>query len=215
MKVEINYLSIVAIGSFNPDILTPEFLEKYCDVKFEGAPKYKSMPNMVSDIDSGNIKYLMQINRFQITENGLADFNNNQIITIMCKYLEILNYTPIIKIGFNFNLNLFSDKKQEIIKKIYQEKELVKFLDVEKINYNLAKEFLKPEHERFLSLKINIPLGETCGENLYIEDDNTKFIANYNYEFTNEYFKEKFNKNEIIGKYKNRFYEILSYLSGD
>ena len=214
MKIENNFISIVMIGSFNPAILVPDFLKKHCKVKFNSEPKFQSVPNMVSDIQVDNLKFLMDISRFQINEKKVINFKNSEILRIACLYLKVLKYTPITKIGFNFNIKIQINNKKSILKRILNDSEFVKYFDSKTLHYQLNKIVEKKLGSKFDSLKVSVPLENNNNINIHIRDINSEFIINYNYELNKDNFLEvcKENSVDVIEK---EFLKTIKYFMGD
>lgn len=114
MKFEINYKSIIAIGGFNPTILTPDFLSEYCSFKSDHTPSGQTT-FVATEVIYGNIKFQMELNRFQILLENIQDFKEKYPIEIMLAYLNVLKYTPLSLIGINFNYSLSDINKDATI----------------------------------------------------------------------------------------------------
>ena len=117
MKLEINYKSIVVIGGFNPTILTPPFLSKFCSFSSSHEPEGQTTP-VISEIRFGNIHFLMELNKFQIDMQKVSDFGEKYPLDIMTKYLEVLQYTPIKLLGINFNYKLSDFNIQAFVERV-------------------------------------------------------------------------------------------------
>lgn len=216
MKIENNFFNIVALGSFNPDILKPEFLIKDCKAIISSNSEYKFIPNMVSEIKSEKYRFLMDLSRFQITEENIDDFSNNTILVIMCNYLKKLKYTPITKLGFNFNINLVTDKKSEFLERINNNKEIIKFFGVKKIFIQINKEIEKNKEERFISIQMSMQLTNNNNNlNIHVKDESDKFKINYNYELEKNDFLKICNKKSGINNIKNNYLETIKYFIGE
>ena len=102
MKQIINYKSVVTIGSFNPAILTHDFLCDHCDFERAHNPKGSTNP-VLSEIKYGNLILTMELNRFQIQLLKCDDFDDEYPVSLMNRYLNILEFTPLGLMGVNFN----------------------------------------------------------------------------------------------------------------
>lgn len=114
MIFKANYKSVIAIGGFNPTILTPDFLRDYCSFRSDHEPLGRTTP-ILAEIVYGNIKFLAELNRFQIFLDEIEGFEGIFPIDTMIKYLEVLKYTPLTLFGINFNYQL-SDINERIIR---------------------------------------------------------------------------------------------------
>lgn len=102
MNLSINFQSVVAIGSFNPSILSPKFLAENKIFMPVEAPVGRRTP-VITEVKIGNVQFLMELEKFQIVETEISNFENVHLLDILIKYLDILKYTPLIAAGLNFN----------------------------------------------------------------------------------------------------------------
>jgi len=213
MKINNNYISVVALGSFNPAILTPDFLKDKINFKLE-KEKYNHLPNIVSNIQSGNYSFLMELNRFQIKESNLQDFKQNKIIDLICEYFKVLEYTPLAKVGLNFNLSFCPEDELKFINKIYKRKSFLDILKVNEVEFELRELLNKNNENKFVEIKIGVPITNISTVNIHIKKEVNYFLINYNYDIRLDkqnifIIREKFNN-----IYK-QFLKTINYLSGD
>lgn len=105
MEIKANYHSVIAIGGFNPAILTPDFLREYCSFQSDHEPTGITTP-VTTKLKYGNIEFVMELNRFQIKLEEIEKFGDNCLTNIMLQYLRVLEYTPVNLLGVNFNYSL-------------------------------------------------------------------------------------------------------------
>jgi len=215
MKIENNFISIVAIGSFNPEILKPKFLTEVCDVEFNSDTKFQLIPNMVSDIQCGNYKFLMDVTRFQITEENIKDFKDTKILSIMYKYLKTLKYTPLFKLGYNLNINITNGNVLRKINKKINIREWVNFFKTNGISYAITRVIENSELEKIVSLKIKIPKKDKNSINIHFKDIGDKFMVNYNYELGKEDFFKFYKEKESIKVIEEDFKKTLIFMFGE
>lgn len=215
MIIENNLISIVAIGSFNPEILKPKFLTEVCDLKFSEDVKFQSIPNMVSDIKCGNYKFLMDVTRFQISEENIKDFKDTKIFLIMYKYLKTLKYTPLVKLGYNFNVNITNGNALKKINKKINIKEWIEFFKTSGISYTITRVIENSESEIITSFKIKIPKKDNNAINIYFKNMRDKFMANYNYEIGKEDFFKLCKEKESIITIEEDFKKTLIFIFGE
>lgn len=110
MKLTNNFISIIALGNFNPSILTPEFLKKNCGFESGLSPQGQTTP-VVSAIDFGATSFLMELEKFQIMEKNPRAIDFTKIISVMASYLDVLSFTPVHVMGLNINVDIVADDK--------------------------------------------------------------------------------------------------------
>lgn len=102
-----DYINLVVLGSFNPSILTHDFLVKECEFALGNEPSSK-IPNVpvIASLDYDNITFFADLGRLQITEKNCKDLKSSRLPIYLNTYLQKLPYTPITKCGANFSYNL-------------------------------------------------------------------------------------------------------------
>lgn len=181
MEKKSNFVSAVALGNFNPAILTPSFLAEKCEFKSEVKPKGTISP-ITTVLDFGNINFLIDIERFQIREGQPKGFNKTKTIKLMIKYLEVLSYTPVSTMGLNFNVDITMNSKK-IIEKLNDKNYLLKVLKAKQFIYTSKEIYLEKstvnllwelsKHETDKNILITVKLA------------NNIFKINYNSEINN------------------------------
>jgi hypothetical protein len=115
MDFKNDYINLVVLGSFNPAILTHEFLVRECGFDLLGEPDSKgpAMPVVVVvSLEYGNISFSADLGRLQIMEKNCADPKGSKIPEYLQVYLDKLPYTPITKCGANFSYRLAAEKSR-------------------------------------------------------------------------------------------------------
>ena len=116
-NIQKNFASVIALGSQNPQILNGDFLKinkiiPADQAPFDKTPKFISTPPFAS-IAFGPVEILVEEQRFQIREAGLADFKETHIFDIALKYYEVLKYTPVRTVGINLNCQVDFENVEE------------------------------------------------------------------------------------------------------
>lgn len=108
-----DYINLVVLGSFNPAILTHEFLVRECGFNLPGEPSSQgpAMPVFAS-LEYGNLSFFADLGRLQIMDKNCADPKRSKIPHYLQTYLDKLPYTPIIKCGANFSYKISADKSR-------------------------------------------------------------------------------------------------------
>ncbi len=194
MERKNKFISIVAIGNFNPAILKPHFLSEKCGFKSESQPKGRTTP-VVSEVVFDNITFLMDLERFQITERHPADFKETKTIKIMKKYLEVLSYTPVYTMGSNFNIEIINES-EKIVQNLNDKNYLLEALKTEELIYSSKIKYSK---ESILCLSWELlKKGDNISQ-IAINLKKNIFTINYNTEirdiYENNTKKNFFNEN--------------------
>jgi len=107
VEIKNNFSSIITLGSFNPAILTDGFLKEQEIWNTKDRPKGSSSP-IISNISYGEVSFVVELERFQIKQEGISDFQDTPIVGASHKYLNILQHTPLFFQGINFNVDLLN-----------------------------------------------------------------------------------------------------------
>lgn len=109
-----NFISFVALGGPNPQILNIDFLKTKGILRLDQEPfaslsaqeklvkKFVAVPgftNLVLD----NIEFIVDESRFQIREKDISKWGDTKILEIAEKYFDVLPYTPLKLVGLNLN----------------------------------------------------------------------------------------------------------------
>jgi hypothetical protein len=120
VDIKHNFLSIITLGSFNPAILTPDFLKEQGIWTAEEPPRGTSSP-VVSNLKFGDVSFSAELERFQVMHRGIEDFKDSTIVDATYEYLEVLKYTPLFVQGINFNVTLLNYKDDKGIKAVFED----------------------------------------------------------------------------------------------
>lgn len=105
MKLVVNFKSVVILGGFNPNILSPSFLHDRCQFRSSQDPKGQTTP-VVSELVFGHTQFLMELSKFQVMVKDIDNFSELFPLDIAIKYLEVLEYTPLQMLGVNFSYEM-------------------------------------------------------------------------------------------------------------
>lgn len=184
MRVKNNFVSSVTIGSFNPSILTSDFLIQECGLKFEDRAIREERTPVVSRVEYPGILFLADLDRLQIKETRIDDPRNSEIVEFLRIYLEKLPYTPLSKCGVNINVNISGAMEKKVIVLLTERKGgLFKRLETQDFTIEAISRH-QPEEEKYLQWNITyvIQKEDTLGRVSMIAKGNSVYEVNYNYE---------------------------------
>jgi hypothetical protein len=157
MKVSYNFLSLVALGDFNPAIVTTDFLNNVCDLKLGDLIK-QSDPNIPVHrfLEFSRFKFIADINKFQILQEGIegGDIPQSNIVKIFDAYYEKLPHTPLDAVGVNINCDLIDQKEGEFNKLARLASDPINYLDFFRVEVHIDK-----KTENSLVLNYNCEVG--------------------------------------------------------
>jgi len=113
-----NFFSTVCLGSFNPSILSIEFIEKNCKYKFEKNPKEEITP-VFSKVEDSAIQIIVDFSKFQLLRKDFDQKNSYQLVLLATNYLDVLKYTPLNAFGINFNYEVSNFEQEKINNDFY------------------------------------------------------------------------------------------------
>lgn len=198
MKIVRNYSSVVTVGGFNPSIFTPDFLTKECKIKLGDSGESRVTP-VLSDIKSGNIEFLMELNRFQILVRNLSDFNNQFPLETMLCYLEILKYTPLSLLGINFNYTLMGCDSSELVKKFSDVLDAGDAFNVEPSGVNISAKKINGNALRINEATISHETDKLFKNSIRLTFSTDNVTINDNYEMNG------------LDKEREKIKEVLNY----
>jgi len=130
MRVKNNFVSCVVIGSFNPSILTSDFIIQECGLEFEGKAIREDRTPVVSRVEYPGFMFLADLDRLQIRETEIDDPGKSKVVDFLRIYLEKLPYTPLSKCGVNINVSISGTNEKDLIALLTERKrELFKILE--------------------------------------------------------------------------------------
>ena len=186
-EIRKDFISLVALGGQNPQILNVDFLKNNRIVSVDEPPfdklfkqekpftKFVSTP-VVSNLVLGNIEFVIDSGRFQIRDNVVSEWTETRIFNIAKKYFEVLSYTPLKTVGFNFNVTITfeSPEQGESFQELFLPKE-------SKIVAIISKKKIEADYV------IRYPYSESGGRVMLTLSQSGKArdqrIVNCNYEF--------------------------------
>ena len=201
MKATPIHKSVVAIGGFNPTILAPDFLNKYCSFKSSEKPIGRSTP-VLAEIKFGNVKFLMELNKFQILEEPSDNFNKEFPLDIMLSYLKILEYTPLVLLGLNFNYSLTEFDYSALREALFTPSQTEKIFDINPISLALAATNPSGKELKLSEIAFVYQYYKDIKTNKKVNFKEDSINLNLNYE-VNGLNKERDNIHQFTKKYSS------------
>lgn len=181
-----NFISLVALGRPNPQILNVDFLKDNKIVPTDEPPfdklfqqekpftRFISTP-VVSNLVLGNIEITVDEARFQIRDIAVSNWTETKIFDIAKKYFKVLPHTPLNAVGINLSstITFTTNKETADFQQFLLPKNsgILKVISADNISANLVLLYPYGASGR-ITLMLNQPKNT----------DNQRII-NFNYEF--------------------------------
>jgi hypothetical protein len=223
MKISYNFASLVALGNFNPAIMTSDFLNRVCKLDLgDVSEETPAVIPVVRRIKFSRLEIDVDLKKFQIKNTGIDQKADPQLTKIFRAYYQKLPYTPISAVGVNINCNLLPELQNEsksIEKKLSNPATYLEFFNVSQV---LVR-------EEFLSMKSD---KTWIGGNYRIEKENDLtcqidtsrkgevLSLNYNWE-ASDLARSEERRNTVLGKlfdgyeeFRGEFLKFIEALGG-
>jgi len=214
MEVGNNFVSIVSLGCFNPAILTPKFFKEYCDVSIDLESVKSVTTPIASSIKYKNIEISVELSKYQIVERNVRSTSKIKILKYFLNYFRVLKYTPIYKIGINFNSTIFK-VEQNTLDLLNNGKSLREFFGTDDLTY-LNKVKISQTDINEVLWNLFYTVKENYQITISLTLNNGDLVINQNFEFSdiesnkNIYYRI-FRKYPTLEKKNSKF---LQYLMG-
>lgn len=182
-----NFISFVALGGQNPQILNLDFLKTNDIIPVNAPPfeellkqekpmkKFVSFPGL-ANLVLGNIEFVIDEGRFQVRETEISQWAETKIIHIAKNYFKVLPYTPLRLVGFNFNLTIVFDTATEAVNCqqlcLPKSSQLARVISRDNLSASSVVRYPYGDNEGRIMLTIEQP-----------NKKNNRRIVNFNYEF--------------------------------
>ena len=219
MKIEYNFITLVALGGFNPAIVSPDFLNTVCELNL-GKPDDQSPPDIpvIKHLKFQNLKFTVEMNRLQIMETEIEDIAKTRCLSIFNVYYEKLPYTPLKAVGVNINYNLLAEmetKTEALKKKVSNPSTYLDFFKTNKINV-IESSLQTKSDKTWMSSNYNIENVQGLTRSINVTQKKDSLTLNYNYE-AGELDKDKSNLSLLLDGYEKfceEFLDFMNYLEG-
>jgi len=212
MRIAYNFVSLVALGNFNPAIVTPDFLNKDCELNL-GEPTDQSPPSIPVHrrLQFDNLRFTVDMDRVEIMETGIKNISETRIVGYFDSYYKKLPYTPLRAAGVNINCDLIAETgttTEVLLEKISSPQTYLDFFDAKEID--LTEGSLQTKTDKIWTSS-NYRIGNVRGLTRLINISKRKdsFNLNYNYEAGN-LDQDKSGLQLLLDGYKQFCDEFLS-----
>lgn len=212
-----NFISFVALGGQNPQILNVDFLKKEKIVPLDQHPfdtlfqqkkpfsKFVSTP-VLSNLVLDTIEFIIDEQRFQIRDRSVTEWSDTKILSIAQRYFEVLKYTPLKVVGINLNskITFSTPREEETFQSLFlpQNSKIVQILSKDNIRASTILRYPYSRNGGRITLTIEQPNKTIDGR-----------IVNFNYEFDFtdwEEFKGEMKRFPEVAKYSDSIlYQFL------
>ncbi len=184
MKISYNFISLVAIGNFNPAIVSPHFLNNVCQLNLgEHKDLVPANVPVLRGLQFGSLSLIIELERLQFKESEIRDVHQTRVINIFYEFFNKLPFTPLKTVGVNINLNI--ETELYIEQKIKKYDDIIAFFKSDRLE-------TEERHSRsvgealWLNTRFRIPNVESSTRLIdvaRVAEDN--FVLNYNYQVEN------------------------------
>jgi len=217
MKISHNFASVIALGNFNPAIVTPDFLNKDCKLDL-GEPSGQSPPFIPvhRSLQFENLSFVVDMEKLQIVETGPKDISKTRILSFFDAYYKKLPYTPLRAVGVNINCNLFDETEarlKALIEKISCPKTYLGFFQISEIR--VSETSLQTGTDKtWLSSNYRTENVRGLARQIDAKKEKDTLTLNYNYEAGNLGKNKKRLKLLVDGyeQFCNEFLDFLKFL---
>ncbi|MCD6264464.1 MAG: hypothetical protein J7K02_00625 [Deltaproteobacteria bacterium] len=223
MKISYNYISSVAIGNFNPSILSVEFLKRVCKLDL-GEPINESPRTIpvIKHLKFQELEFTVELNRLEIKDTIIGETLETEVLNIFEIYYQKLPYTPLMAVGININCDLIPKDNiefQTVEKKISNPNSYLDFFESDQVLVNEKALFMKND-KTWIGSNYRLETGNDLTRQVDSSKKNEFFNINYNWEAGNlaeNTLKRDALLGKLFGKYKDfstEFLRFIKYLQG-
>lgn len=215
MRVVYNFISVVALGNFNPAIVSPRFLNDVCKLNL-GEPDDQSPPEIPvhRSLRFQNLKFSADMDRLQIIESEIKDIFRTRSLNIFNSYYENLPHTPLRAVGVNINCDLVPESSNQIdlmTEKICDALTYLNYFDCATVD--ITESFVQSRTDK-TRMGSSYSIKNVGGLNRRIDVHKKKdsITVNYNYEAGNLDKTER-NLDVLLDRYEQFCNEFLFFFS--
>lgn len=223
MKISYKFISLVAIGNFNPAILSDDFLKSVCKLDL-GKPIEESPRTMpvFKHLKFQDLQFIVDLNRLEIKDTKIEESLETEALRIFEVYYENLPHTPLTAVGVNINCDLLSEDNtefQSLEVKISDPKSYLDFFKSNQVFVNERALFMKND-KTWIGSNYRIENVNDLTRLVDTSRKNEFFNINYNWEAAN-LAESALIKDKLLGKlltgyqeFCDEFLRFVKYLKG-
>jgi len=188
MGIRYNFISLVALGNFNPAIVSPTFLKEECGLELgkiiEESPIAIPVHKVIQFPD---IRIMVELHRFELRKTNIQTEKCSNLIDIFKIYYEKLPYTPLNAVGVNINCDFFKEEKNDfenLLHKISNHETYLSFFSVDSISASEKLIYTK-ETKFWKGTNFVFDKSKNLRHQISVSRKKDSFAINYNYEVTN------------------------------
>jgi hypothetical protein len=219
MKILNNFVSVVALGNFNPAILTEGFLSNICNLDLGEVIDHSPLEIPVHRmIKFKTFELSIDLDRLTIKQTEIKEITEAKVLDIFNEYYSKLPYTPLKAVGVNINCNLSfgSDRNaQSFEQQIIDPQAYLAFFGVTKIDVTEKAAYMKSDK---IWQGSNYRIETLNDFNWQINASKRKdlFSLNFNFE-VGDLLQEPSKWKLLLNEYPqfcNRFLDFLHFMEG-
>lgn len=221
MNIKYNHINLVALGNFNPAIISPGFIKDDCGLDL-GELTEQSPPfiPVVKNLQFERVLITVDLGRLEIKETNVRDDLETRVLEIFDSFYQVLPYTPLTAVGVNINCNLMfenSEEREYLEKKVASPESYIHFLGVKQVHVNETV-MLTEKDRTWIGSSFVVEGVNRLMRRIDPRREKDLLILNYNYEAAN-LRESKMNRDirlkslfEGYGKFRNEFLDFIKYL---
>ena len=221
MNIKYNYINLVALGNFNPAIISPNFIKDNCGLNL-GELTEQSPPfvPVLKKLQFENVLITVDLERLELKETKVSDDLETEVLEIFNSFYQVLPYTPLTAVGVNINCRLlFVDNEESgaIEKKVASPESYIHFFGVKQVHVNETA-ILTETEKTWIGSSFVIDAVNRLTRRIDLRREKDSLILNYNHEAGN-LRESKMNRDirlknlfEGYGKFRNEFLDFIKYL---
>lgn len=221
MDIKYNHVNLVALGNFNPAIISPDFIKNDCGLEL-GELTEQSPPivPVLKKLQFERVLINIDLGRLEIKETNVRDDLETRVLEIFKSFYQILPYTPLTAVGVNINCNLVfenSEEREYLEKKIASPESYIHFLGVRQVHVNETA-ILTETDRNWVGSSFVVEGVNQLIRRIDPRRDEDLLILNYNYEAADLRERKMNRENRLnslldgYGRFRDEFLDFIKYL---